>query len=234
METIKASIFILCVGSVRVSARAMTTTSRNNRWIVITVPHAVCPDRVARRSAHLCDLLAPQAAACMHAASKTLAGGRTVSVLAPFLPGDTSRDECDLNRRWCDMRWRERDTRQHPYRRRVRTFVQENSARVAFVLDVHSYPRHVSDWGDYELVVLDDDEDGSRSVAPYVSDFVSFMGEAGVPTAARLGQNNDIHYEMRTVLRKRSMLLEFNESLASDGARLAQTCRLIVLWFERL
>ncbi len=216
-----------------IALRAIKARANGNarRWIVVTVPHAVCPAFFSAPD-HPCDVLAERAARCIHAASATRRG--EVEVLEPFVPSDTSRQECDLNRRWCDPETRKKSARDHPYRVRIRRFVREHRDRVKFVLDMHSYPPSHRRWGAHSLVALDDDEDRDGLPARYVRDFVAFMNGRGVPAVALLGKDNDIHSEMRTELRVRSMLLEFNEALGGDGAELERICLFIVQWLERI
>ena len=212
------------------------------RYVVLTVPHAVCPED-APRAAHLCDFLAPRAAQCVFERSRALEDV-AVRALAPLVPTHTPRTVCDLNRRRC---WPESDgdggsARAHPFRERVREVVRERGDRVALVLDVHSYPPRVPDWGDYTLVVLDEDVrvgGGGRWDRPpwssYAVDFTRFMNrDAGVRTALRAGHDNDIMREMRTQLGRRALLLEFNEALASNERRLNNVCGAIALWFQHL
>ncbi len=198
------------------------------RKVVLTVPHAVCPDDAPSFS-HMCDFLAPDAANCIYTVSKDVQGNE-IEVVRPFVPTHTSRDECDLNRRWCNMNQKKKSARDHPFRKRVKNFVLEHTREVIFVLDVHSYPPHLEKWKDYLLVVL---EDNNGRISSYVKDFVWFMNKSGIPTTYNVGNNNDLHLEMRTVLGKRSMLLEFNEVLTGHQ-NFMKICRLIVLWFNRL
>ncbi len=217
-----------------IKANANANANRKTRqWIVVTVPHAVCPASMPT-SEHPCDTLAERAARCIRAASVTRRG--TVEVLEPFVPSDTSRQECDLNRRWCDPETRKEGARDHPFRVRVRKFVQAHRGRVKFVLDVHSYPPSHQEWANYSLVVLDDGIDAPGGFpADYVRGFVTFMNNRGARAVALPGKGNDIHQEMRTELGVRSMLLEFNEELGVSGgdAELERICLLVVQWLER-
>ncbi len=195
-------------------------------WVFLTVPHAKCPSGGLDRF-HFCDKLAPEAALCIHEESPSILNSK-VKVLRPFF-ADTPRTVCDLNRRYCDMDKREVDARNHLYRRGIRDFVIGYSRNVQFVLDVHSYPPDHEPWMDYTLVVLDD----GFSAASYSVDLAKFMNDAGVRTLLQRGRDNDIHVEMRE-LGKKSVLLEFNETLLSNRSELRSICRSLVIWFNRL
>lgn len=199
--------------------------------LVLVAPHAIPPDwlsEVPPQSVHLHDSLAPVMAECIRGASATLRDNR-IEVVQPFVPLNTSRDECDLNRR-------RRCARLHPFRQRLRDYVTRQATSILMVLDLHSYPPGHPFWSDYFVVVLDDDEDRDGVSTWYVRDFVSFMNANGVPTAARRGQHNDIVNEMRVELGMQAMLLEFNESLmpgAPAGRFRQQVCRLVLAWSNR-
>lgn len=210
----------------------MLKNKMDKKSVLLTVPHAICPIN-APETSHRCDFLAIEAAQCIYNIA-LITPETHVIIERPFIPKDTSRDECDLNRRWCDMKLKVRDARAHGFRKRIRNFVLEHNDEIIFVLDVHSYPPDVHVWRDYLVFILDDDEDRNSQVAPYVTDFVSFMNSNGIPTASGIGRNNDLHYEMRTSLGKNSMLIEFNEILLGQRDLLEKICTFIVLWFNKI
>ncbi len=195
-------------------------TSDSSNWILLTVPHANCPAN-APEASHLCDSLSNGAAECIYE-EKLL--GNKVRVLKPFIPVDTPRTICDLNRK---------NARENPYRKGLLDFVKSNTKEILFVLDVHSYPDDHEPWKDYLLVVLDDSVEGRERPEIYSEEFVRFMNSTGTRTLLARGKNNDIHEQMREN-GKKSFLLEFNEALTADRERLREICRFVLLWFNTL
>ena len=203
----------------------MSLDASQKGWVVLTVPHAVCPPDYPLKT-HKCDVLAKEAADCLHKASNQVKNNKIV-VLEPFIP-DTPRSVCDLNRYWCDPDKQTKSARDHPYRKQLREFVTKHNAIIIFVLDIHSYPEDVDNkWKEYELVLIVD------SYASYAVDFVKFMNRAEIFTLLQPGKNNDLHVEMRTQLGKKSMLLEFNEKLTKERDRMEFICRLVVVWLNK-
>ncbi len=187
----------------------------NSFWVFLTVPHENCPEENFDK--HPCDIFAKEASECLYNAQieKT-----EVTILKPFIPTNTPRTVCDLNRKWC---------RKNKYRQEVANFVSNND-NVQFVLDVHSYPGNIEEWGEYSLVVIDDK---IPNLEDYTLDFVDFMGKANIKILPQHGNGNDIHVQMRE-LKKKSMLLEFNEELKKDQDELNKICRTIAFWFKTL
>ena len=202
--------------------------SVNSFWVFLTVPHENCPEENSNK--HLCDTFAKSASECLYNASFQIEKTNT-TILKPFIPTDTPRTVCDLNRRYCNMdKPEEGDARENIYRQQVTKFVSNKKHNVQFILDVHSYPESTRKWRNYLLVVIDD----SEKPKDYTLNFVNFMwNEANIKTLLQRGNGNDLHVQMRE-LGKKSMLLEFNEELKKDQNKLKQICRTIAFWFTTL
>lgn len=176
---------------------------------ILTVPHAVCPPQAR---GHMCDIVAPSVAKAIWAA-----GGDAVE--APYVPSNTPRTECDLNRTEC---------RDHPFRNMLRERLLREP-RVGFVIDVHSFWRTAPTFSPHELVVLDDVPSGGTFPTSYVRDYAQMMAKRGVDIAVIRGIKNDIIDEMRT-RGVPAFLLEFNESLS--GARMRELAIFTATWLR--
>lgn len=91
--------------------------------VIITVPHAVCPEN--KPDLHLCDFVALRFASVLY---QTL---KPENLDLHYLPGDTSRDICDLNRdQPCGQEFR------HKLQEARRSLGNQRY----ITLDIHSYP----------------------------------------------------------------------------------------------
>ena len=161
--------------------------------IVITVPHATCPNK---KLYHRCDHLAPRAARKIFDAFPP-----TQNSIRRIFLGTVPRTECALHRRRC---------REHPWRQEIRKVVTQNPEKT-WVLDVHSYPPEDEAFGPYDIVLLDD--------PPFDSALTQALSGAltrqGLTVGRLTGSVNDIMQEARE-LGARSILIEFNENLRSQ------------------
>jgi hypothetical protein len=182
--------------------------------VIVTVPHAVCLNRLARD----CDRVAEKAA--RHLVSVLKETGKNVELFV----GDVYRARGDLNRRPT------RSTTK--FRRQVSEAINnaskiQSSGGVLLLLDVHSFPDSET-WGfdrdrSFELVVLDLMPGSDRWRESLVK---RLRREYGVDVGYVVGsQENDIMLEARTAGLP-AILLEFNESLNDD--RISAIARALV------
>jgi hypothetical protein len=124
-------------------------------FVVITAPHAVCPQPCA--DGRQCDCAAELWA------RKLFQKLQDANILSTLLIPLTPRAEGDFNRYW---------TRDTPYRRTLTAAMQSSW----LVLDIHSYPP--PHWEGYDAVILDD-----RRPAP--TSLLSFSQTSGIPADLR-------------------------------------------------
>jgi len=173
--------------------------------IILTAPHAFCIEKFERH----CDRLAKKAAITI---SNTLSKNSLSSYL--FLP-NTLRSDCDLNRDICIN---------NIYRKNIRKFLKENTNKILFTLDIHSFPKENTKWGMYDLVILDDDGFTDYSISLY-----KFCKEKGIKISLIAGKGNSIQDEMR-FLGYKNLLLEFKESL--ENSEIITITDIICKWLK--
>jgi len=182
------------------------------KFVILTVPHAACPTGIlGYLPHHLCDFIAEKAARGLD---------ERIEVPHTLIVGDMERLDCDLNRPHC------RDT---PFRHRIRTFIQKfKSSHQVWVLDIHSFPHAMTDYGTAEVAFLEDGETASR----YTSDLADWLRTNEIFARVHVGAADggaDIETEARS-LGVRSTLIEFNEDLSP--ARLEYILDIMKTWID--
>ncbi len=179
--------------------------------LLVTVPHAFC-EPGADDNAHPCDSVALTAARALVARLRRMLRTRADVVL---LAADRPRAECDLNRVQC---------RDSAWRRALFAFARENRARLALVLDVHSFPPDYDGYGTApvpDAVLLDDDvlhwphalrRRSAHQYARETLDLHAHLQHDGARVNTLEGLDNDIAVQMRRELRVPAVLLELNEA----------------------
>ena len=177
---------------------------QNSECVVLTAPHAACP---VLNDKHLCDTAVVELSRMIEAKLKE--AHRSVKRLV----GDLARSVCDLNR------W---DCRETVFRQELARVM--GAAKVALLLDVHSFPPEEPNWGGYDVVLLTVANCDQELMRQMKDELV----QAGYKTGIMQGSDfNDIvtSYGQQT----RAVLIEGNERLNGDWNDVATAvCRVIV------
>ncbi len=192
--------------------------------IVITVPHAPCPERIPEGS-HPCDLASPGAANLLHSVSRR--HFRDVELLEADVP----RTIADQNRPW---------GRGTQFRNRVATLVVDgrSAGRSVYVIDVHSFPSNEKGWNEYDVVVIDPRPDYAPSFVTFRSDatmdLYEFLRDEGKDVEYVPGsQLNDIVVTSRD-MGATSFLLEISEdSFAKAPEKIEEAFEEILKWIQK-
>lgn len=179
-------------------AKGKKNSDGNPIRVIMTIPHARCIDDPYFLSEHYCDITALSNAERF----AEILRGRGIIVI--FLPGDTLRPNCDLNRDRC---------RETPYRKMVRSFMREYPD--ASEWDIHSKPHGGPRRSDKNEVYLLDDTPVGSPQWEKSQKVVDALLAAEIDADLYKGEKNSIIND-GVEAGLPSFLVEFDESLTPE------------------